>query len=112
MSPSAAASRISGGFPSSIAAVLAKRRRRPLKRQAVFSDALTSMPAVYFRSRDRPTVALGPIDTAPEHSDIAHSIADELATALTRAGASVVRQAGAARYHLIGAISGSDRQAA
>ena len=81
-----------------------------VKRQAVFADALRSMPSFTIPSRDRPTIVLRPIDTCPEHSDIAHSIADELAIALTRAGAAVVRQPGAARYHLIGAISGSDRQ--
>ena len=82
------------------------------KRQTAFvSDALASMPAVFSSGRERPVVALGPIDAAPEHSDIAHGIADELATALTRAGASVVRRAGAGRYHLVGAISGSGRQA-
>ena len=82
-----------------------------LKRQTAFSDALASMPAVFSSGRERPVVALGPIDAAPEHSDSAHGIADELATALTRAGASVVRRAGAGRYHLVGAISGSGRQA-
>jgi tetratricopeptide (TPR) repeat protein len=76
----------------------------------VFADALTAMPSFTVPGRDRPTVALGAIDTSPENSDIARSIADELAIALSRAGASVVRQPGAARYHLIGAISGSDRQ--
>ena len=80
------------------------------KRQAVFADALTTMPSFTIPSRDRPTVALCPIDASPEHSDIAHSIADELAIALTRAGAAVVRQSRAARYQLTGAISGSDRQ--
>jgi AraC-like DNA-binding protein/tetratricopeptide (TPR) repeat protein len=104
------------GFPHCGRFSVEYRRRfgetpsQTLKRQAVFGDALAAMPALFLSSRDRPTVALGPIDTRPEHSDIAHSIADELASALTRAGASVVRQPGAARYHLIGAISGSDRQ--
>ncbi|WP_291865620.1 helix-turn-helix domain-containing protein [Bradyrhizobium sp.] len=80
------------------------------KRQAVFTEALTSMPSFSIPSRDRPTVSLSRIDAPLEHSDVALGIADELAAALTRAGAAVVRQAGAARYHLIGAISGSDRQ--
>lgn len=82
-----------------------------LKRQSVFSDALTAMPSFFVSSRDRPTVALSPIDTSPESREIAHSIADELAIALTRAGASVTRQLGSARYHLMGAIGGSGRQA-
>jgi hypothetical protein len=81
-----------------------------VKRQAVFADALSSMPSFTIPSRDRPTIVLAPIDASAEHGDIACGIADELAIALTRAGAAVVRQPGAARYHLIGAISGSDRQ--
>ena len=56
-----------------------------LKRQAVFIGALTSMPSLFVSSRDRPTIALGPIDAAPENNDIARGIADELAIALTRA---------------------------
>ena len=100
MSPCVAASRISGGFPSTIAASFGETPSQTLKRQAVFSDALSAMPAFFVSSRDRPTVALGPIDAGPEHGDIARSIADELATALNRAGAIVVRQPGAARYHL------------
>ena len=60
--------------------------------------------------RDRPTVALGPIEAAPENGEIARSIADELATALTRAGVSVASQPGSARYHLTGDIRGSGRQ--
>ncbi|QWG14755.1 helix-turn-helix domain-containing protein [Bradyrhizobium sediminis] len=81
-----------------------------LKRQAVFNDALSAMPASFVSSRDQPMVALGPIDAAPEHGGIARSIADELTTALNRAGAIVTRQPGAARYHLVGTINGSDRQ--
>src|ERR1700712_4119794 len=81
-----------------------------LKRQAVFSGALTSMASLFVSARDRPTIALGPIDAAPEHNEIARSIADELATALTRAGVSVTRQAGSARYHLTGVIRDAERR--
>jgi len=81
-----------------------------LKRQAVFTDALTSMPSFFVSSRDRPTIALGPIETSRENSDIARSIADELATALTRAGVCVIHQPGSAHYRLTGVIRGSDRQ--
>jgi AraC-like DNA-binding protein/tetratricopeptide (TPR) repeat protein len=82
-----------------------------LKRQAVFAGALRSMPSLVASRRDRPTIALGPIDTSPNNSEIARNIADELATALMRAGASVTNQSGSARYHLTGAIRGLDRQA-
>jgi tetratricopeptide (TPR) repeat protein len=59
---------------------------------------------------DRPTLALGPIEASSEDSEVARSIADELATALTRAGVKVVRQLQSARYHLSGDIKGSGRQ--
>ncbi len=104
------------GFPHCGRFSVEYRRRfgetpsQTVKRQTVFADALRSMPSFTIPSRDRPTIALGPIDSGPENRDIADNIADELAIALTRAGAAVVRQPGAARYHLIGAIGGSDRQ--
>ena len=104
------------GFPHCGRFSVEYRRRfgetpsQTMRRQAVFADALTAMPSFSIPGRDRPTVALVPINTSPENSELARTIADELATALTRAGASVVRQPGAARYHVIGAISGSDRQ--
>ena len=104
------------GFPHCGRFSVEYRRRygetpsQTLKRQEVFGDALAAMPAFLVSNRDRPTVALGPIEAGPEHSDIARSIADELASALNRAGATVTRQPGAARYRLTGAINGSDRQ--
>ncbi|MDP2333558.1 MAG: helix-turn-helix domain-containing protein [Reyranella sp.] len=104
------------GFPHCGRFSVEYRRRfgetpsQTLQRQAVFSDALTAMPAFFVSSRDRPTVALGPIDAGPGHADVARSIADEITAALNRAGAAVTRQADAARYRLIGAIAGSGPQ--
>jgi AraC-like DNA-binding protein/tetratricopeptide (TPR) repeat protein len=104
------------GFPHGGRFSVEYRRRygetpsRTLKRQAVFAGALTSTPSFFVSRRDRPTIALGPIDTSPENSEAARSIADELAIALTRAGVSVTDQPGSARYHLTGLIRGSDRQ--
>jgi tetratricopeptide (TPR) repeat protein len=60
--------------------------------------------------RDRPTIALGPTETDAEHHEIARHIADELATALARAGVAVVHQARSARYHLASAMRGTARQ--
>ena len=81
-----------------------------LKRQAVFAGTVASMPSFFASGRDRPTVALDPIEAAPEHGEFARSIADELATALTRAGVSVASDARSARYRLAGVIRGSGRQ--
>jgi AraC-like DNA-binding protein/tetratricopeptide (TPR) repeat protein len=81
-----------------------------LKRQAVFVGALASVPSFFVSAGDRPMVTLGPIEACPENCEIARGIADELATALTRAGISVTRQQGSARYHLSGDIRGSGRQ--
>ncbi len=77
-----------------------------LRRQAVFSDAIASMPAILASGPDRPTVTLLPIEASPEHSELARDIADELATALTRAGVAVAGNAGSARYHLTGILRG------
>jgi len=81
---------------------------RTLRRQAVFVGALASMPAIFLPGRDRPTVALGPIEAGPENREIAAGITDELATALARAGVSVATQSRSVRYQLTGAIRGSD----
>src|ERR1700730_17439421 len=104
------------GFPHCGRFSVEYRRRygetpsQTLKRQAVFVGVLTSMPSLLVSRGDRPTIALGPIDASPENSDLARSIADEFATALTRAGVSVTSRPGAARYQLTGMIRGSDRQ--
>jgi len=78
-----------------------------LKRQARFGSELTSRPAMLTPSRDRPTVALAPIATTVDHREIAASLADDLATALTRAGLSVTSQARFARYRMFAAIRGT-----
>src|ERR1700719_2174290 len=81
-----------------------------LKRQALFAAALASMPPVFVPLRDRPTVAFGAIAAATEHIEVAGAIADDLATALARAGVSVASQPGSARYRLAGAIRGEGAQ--
>jgi AraC-like DNA-binding protein/tetratricopeptide (TPR) repeat protein len=104
------------GFPHCGRFSIEYRRRygetpsQTLKRQAVFSGALQSMPSFFPTGRDRPTLALGRIEAGPEHGEIAGFIADELATALNRAGVSVSGQLRSARYHLNGVIAGSGRQ--
>ncbi|MCA6114463.1 helix-turn-helix domain-containing protein [Bradyrhizobium sp. WSM 1738] len=81
-----------------------------LKRQAVLTDALRAMPSLLMPARDRPTVAFGPIEAAAENLALAADIADDLVTALTRAGIAVASRSIAARYHLGGAIRGSGAQ--
>lgn len=81
-----------------------------LKRQAVFATALTSAPSSFVCGRDRPTIALEPIESGPENCEIARSIADELAIALTRAGVAVVSRTSMARYQLAGVLRGVGRQ--
>jgi len=77
-----------------------------LKRQARFSAELAGRPVMSAPSRDRPTVALGPIETNAEHGEIAASPPDDLSTALSGAGFSVTSQAGFARYRMLAAIRG------
>ncbi len=104
------------GFPHCGRFSVEYRRRygetpsQTLKRQTAFTSALASTPSVFAPSRDRPKVALCPIEAAPEQGEAARGIADELATALTRAGISVSNQPRSARYHLTGSIRGSGCQ--
>jgi AraC-like DNA-binding protein len=103
------------GFPHGGRFSIEYRRRygetpsQTLKRQAVFSGALAAMPSFFSSGSDRPIVALGPIEAGPEHGEIARFMADELSTALNRAGVSVAGRPGPARYQLSGAIAGSGR---
>jgi AraC-like DNA-binding protein len=104
------------GFPHCGRFSVEYRRRygetpsQTLKRQAVFVAALDQMPSIFVPARDRPTVAFGSIEAAAENLEIAAGIADDLVTALTRAGISVTGQSRLARYHLIGAIRGAGTQ--
>jgi AraC-like DNA-binding protein/tetratricopeptide (TPR) repeat protein len=104
------------GFPHGGRFSVEYRRRygetpsQTLKRQAVFAGTVASMPSFFTSGRDRPTIAFNPIEAPPEHGEFARGIADELATALTRAGVSVASHARSARYHLAGVIRGSGRQ--
>jgi len=104
------------GFPHGGRFSVEYRRRygetpsQTLKRQAVFTAALASMPSFFVPARDRPTVAFGAIEAAAEHLEIASSLGDDLATALTRAGIAVASQPTSARYHLVGAIRGEGAQ--
>jgi len=81
-----------------------------LRRQVLFHDTLAAMPPIFVASRDRPTMALERIEASPEHEGIARGIADELATALTRAGVSVTADPRATRYRLVGAFAGTERE--
>src|ERR1700675_2201911 len=80
------------GFPHSGRFSVEYRRRygetpsQTLKRQAVFTAALASMPSTFVPPRDRPTVAFGPIEAVAENLEFAGNIVDDLTIALTRAG--------------------------
>ncbi|WOH49440.1 helix-turn-helix domain-containing protein [Bradyrhizobium sp. sBnM-33] len=105
------------GFPHFGRFSIAYRRRygetpsQTLKRQEVLSGALGATPPLFLPARDRPAVALGPIEAATENLSVAADIADDLVTALTRAGIAVATRSGSARYLLTGAIRGSGAEA-
>jgi len=80
------------------------------KRQAVFINALASMPSCLIAARDRLMVTLGTIEAGPENAEIACHVADELAIALMRAGVSVASPPAASLCHLSGSIRGSGKQ--
>lgn len=104
------------GFPHCGRFSIEYRRRygetpsQTLKRQAVFAGVVASMPSLLAPGRDRPTIALDPIEASPENGEIAREIGQELATALARAGVAVANQSGAARYRLSGVVRGWYRQ--
>jgi AraC-like DNA-binding protein len=100
-----------GRFSSEYRRRYSETPSQTLKRQAVFIDGLASMPSLLASGRDRPTVAVCPFEADPENRALARSIADELATALTRSGASVASEARSARYHLTGIMRGPAGQA-
>ena len=105
------------GFPHFGRFSIVYRRRygetpsQTLRRQAVLTDALGTMPSLFVPVRERPAVAFGPIEAATENLALAADIADDLVTALTRAGIAVATRSMAARYHLGGAIRGAGTQA-
>ncbi|NOJ41986.1 helix-turn-helix domain-containing protein [Bradyrhizobium australiense] len=104
------------GFPHFGRFSIAYRRRygetpsQTLKRQEVLTDALGAMPSLFLPVRDRPPIAFGPIEAVTENLSVAADIADDLVTALTRAGIAVATRSTAARYHLGGAIRGTGAQ--
>ncbi|QHO71513.1 hypothetical protein ACH79_01640 [Bradyrhizobium sp. CCBAU 051011] len=104
------------GFPHFGRFSIAYRRRygetpsQTLKRQEVLTDALGAMPSLFVPTRERPAIAFGPIEATAENLAVAADIADDLVTALTRAGIAVATRSMAARYHLGGAIRGSGAQ--
>src|SRR5207253_2402364 len=75
-----------------------------LKRQLSFAQALAAMPAVPVTSRERPMVALAAIEATPHTESAARYVADELSTALTRAGIAVTSDPRSARYRLGGSL--------
>jgi AraC-like DNA-binding protein/tetratricopeptide (TPR) repeat protein len=75
-----------------------------LKRQAIFCGVVSSRFRLPPGGPERPSLAVGPIETAAGHGGAARAIEDELSTALVRAGVAVSIRSGAARYHLAGAI--------
>jgi AraC-like DNA-binding protein/tetratricopeptide (TPR) repeat protein len=107
---------LSCGFPHPGRFAIEYRRRygeapsQTLKRQTLFARTLASMNLFVSSNHDRPSISMGPIKADSEHDEIAGGIADELATALTRAGISVTSQHTSARYRLTGAICGSVNQ--
>ena len=83
---------------------------RTLKRQAVFASTLPSWPVHFAPGRNRPTIALLPIEAAPADDETARGITEELTTALGRAGFAIANHARPARYQLRGSLRGHAKQ--
>jgi len=105
------------GFPHFGRFSIEYRRRygetpsQTLKRQAIFSHAVSAQRPSFSGGADRPALSVGPIETVSGHEEAARAITDEIATALARAGVAATAQAGSTRYHLTGAIRGAESQA-
>jgi AraC-like DNA-binding protein len=82
-----------------------------LKRQAMFSNTVSAQLQMISGGGERPTLSVGPIETAPGQDEAVRGIGDEITTALARAGIATTSQAGSARYHLAGTIRGTGAQA-
>jgi len=104
------------GFPHFGRFSIAYRRRygevpsKTLARQAAFAASLGGTPSLLLPTRDRPAMAFAPIEAAAENAEMAADLADDLTTALTRAGISVVTGTRAARHLLTAAIRGTGDQ--
>ena len=75
-----------------------------LKRQQAFADAMAVMPATPVTNRERPMVAFDAIEAGPHTEHAALGVADELVTALARAGIAITRDPRSARYRLGGSL--------
>jgi AraC-like DNA-binding protein/tetratricopeptide (TPR) repeat protein len=81
-----------------------------LKRQArLATSALEAVP-IALPSREQPTIAFAAIQAGADAREIVDGIAEDLVTALTRGGISVLRRPAAARYQLTGALRGTGAQ--
>jgi AraC-like DNA-binding protein/tetratricopeptide (TPR) repeat protein len=78
-----------------------------LKRQSLFKGNLAMGNSFVTVDRDRPAIALGPIEADRECGELARDVAHEMAIALMRAGISVTNQSTTALYHLTGIVRAS-----
>ena len=105
------------GFPHLGRFSIEYRRRygetpsQTIKRQTAVVDTLASMRVLLPTGEDRPTIALTAFEAGVGDSEAARSIADELATALMRAGVGVTSRSTDAQYRLAGALRRSGNQA-
>ena len=81
-----------------------------MKRQAVLASTVIALPVHFATGRNRPTIALLPIEAAPAHDETARGLTEELTTALGRAGFAVASRPRLARYQLSGLLQGDGRQ--
>lgn len=81
-----------------------------IKRKATFLAGQSPGPHLLGLGQDRPTIAVVPIETSERDKAIARGVAEELATALLRAGIAVTNRPEVARYHLRCTLRGDGRQ--
>ncbi|NWG22899.1 MAG: helix-turn-helix domain-containing protein [Pseudorhodoplanes sp.] len=81
-----------------------------LKRQATFIEMLAGERHPVMSGQERPTLAIGAIESEPAQGEVAREIADELAAALARTGVGLSNRTEYARYQLAGGLKGAGAQ--
>lgn len=76
-----------------------------IERQSLTAAAPQPFAAACAMTRHRPTIALGCIEAASEHAELARHLANDLTMGLLRAGISVSTRRASSRYELTGHIA-------
>ena len=100
-----------GRFSSEYRRRYGENPSRTLERQNLRPAASSGRSLLAPVDRERPAVAVVPVDAAPGESDIARGIANSIAVALARTGLPVTTDPRSARYRVLTTFRGNGEQA-